>query len=111
VDHRELWHVTLTVGGEKHPVDEVRVALERLSDERPFMLSGRYGESRAEFSYWEEADDLSDAAALALRLWGEHRRTAGLPAWSVLGLEVMSRGEYIRRDHLLLAEPGSWQPF
>jgi hypothetical protein len=111
VDERELWHVTLTVGGDAHPVDDVRGALERLSAERPFMLSGRYSESRAEFSYWEEADDLSDAAALALRLWGEHRRTAGLPAWSVEGLEVMSRDEYVRRDHLLLAEPGSWQPF
>jgi len=111
VDDRELWHVTLTVGGEAHPVDEVRGALERLSEERPFMLSGRYSESRAEFSYWEEADDLSDAAALALRLWGEHRRTAGLPAWSVQGLVVMSRDEYVRGDHLLLAEPGSWQPF
>jgi hypothetical protein len=111
VDHHELWHVTLTVGGQAHPVEEVRCALQRLSDERPFMLSGRYGESRAEFSYWDEADDLADAAALALRLWGEHRRTAGLPAWSVQGLEVLARDEYVRRDHLLLAEPGSWQPF
>ena len=108
---RELWHVTLTVGGEEHPVEEVRCALERLSAERPFMLSGRYAPSRAEFSYWDEADDLADAAALALRLWGEHRRTAGLPAWAVQGLEVLSRAEYVRRDHLLLAEPGSWQPF
>jgi hypothetical protein len=111
VDYRELWHVTLSVGGEAHPVEEVRGALERLSEERPFMLSGRYAESRAEFSYWEEAEELSDAAALALRLWGEHRRTAGLPAWSVKGLEVMSRDEYMRRDHLLLVKPGSWQPY
>ena len=111
MDHRELWHVTLSVGGEPHPVEEVRRALERLSEERPFMLSGRYAAERAEFSYWDEADDLSDAAALALRLWGEHRRTAGLPDWSVCGLEVLSREEYIRRDHVLLAEPGSWHPF
>ena len=108
---RQLWHVTLTVGGERQPVDEVRAALERLSSERPFMLSGRYAAELAEFSYWEEADDLADAAALALRLWGEHRRTAGLPAWSVCGLEVLSRAEYVRRDHLVLAEPGTWQPF
>jgi hypothetical protein len=111
LDHRELWHVTLTVGGDSHPTEEVRAALERLSAERPFMLSGRYGADRAEFSYWEEADDLADAAALALRLWGEHRRTAGLPVWAVRGLEVMSRAECIRRDHVVLAEPGSLQPF
>lgn len=108
---RQLWHVTLTVGGDRQPVDEVRAALERLSSERPFMLSGRYAAELAEFSYWEEADDLADAAALALRLWGEHLRTAGLPAWSVCGLEVLSRTEYVRRDHLVLAEPGTWQPF
>ena len=111
MDDRQLWHVRLTVGGERHPVDEVRAALERLSDERGFTLSGRYAAELAEFGYWDEADDLADAAALALRLWGEHRVSAGLPAWSVCGLEVLSRDEYQRRDRLPLAEPGSWQPF
>ena len=106
-----LWHVTLTVGGDAQAPSDVRAAMERLSDERPFMLSGRYAAERAEFSYWEEAGDCADAAALALRLWGEHRVSAGLPAWSVCGLEVLSREEYQRRDHLPLAEPGSWQPF
>lgn len=106
-----LWHVTLTVGGEDHPVAEVRAAMQRLSEERAFMLSGRYGGQLAEFSYWEEAGDCADAAALALRLWWEHQTTAGLPNWSVCGLEVLSREEYVRRDRLVLAEPGSWQPF
>jgi hypothetical protein len=111
VDLNGLWHVTLTVGGHTHPVAEVRAAMERLSEERPFMLSGRYGKELAEFSYWDEAGDCAAAAALALRLWGEHRLTAGLPDWSVCGLEVLSREEYVRRDHLMLAEPGTWQPF
>ena len=111
MDDRQLWHVTLMVGGERHAVEDVRAALERLSDERGFMLSGRYGAQLAEFSYWDEAADLADVAALALRLWGEHRSSAGLPAWSVCGLEVLSRDEYQRRDHLPLVEPGSWQPF
>ena len=111
MDPTGLWHVRLTVGGEAYPVGEVRAAMQRLSDERPFMLSGRYAAELAEFSYWEEAQDCADAAALALRLWWEHRQTAGLPDWSVFGLEVLSREEYMRRDHLMLAEPGSWQPF
>jgi len=111
VDHSRLWHVTLTVGGAAQPVDEVRSAMERLSAERPFMLSGRYGAEMAEFSYWDEADDCADACAIALRLWGDHRGSAGLPAWSVQGLEVISREHYVRRAHLVLAEPGSWQPF
>ncbi len=49
------------------------------SHEQPFLLAGRYAPDRAEVRYWEEAPDVasSDAAALALRLWGEHRGTAG----------------------------------
>jgi len=111
VQARGLWHVTLTVGGDACDIDEVRAAMQRLSEERAFMISGRYADARAELSYWDEADDCGDVCALALRLWGEHRRTAKLPAWSVRGLEVLSREEYVRREQSVLAEPGSWQPF
>ena len=103
--------MTLTVGGEPCEVDEVRAAMHRLSAERAFMISGRYAASRAELAYWDEADECEDVCALALRLWGEHRRTAKLPAWSVRGLEVLSREEYVRREQSVLGEPGSWQPF
>jgi hypothetical protein len=106
-----LWHVTVTVGGDECDVSEVRAAMLRLSAERAHMISGRYAGTRAELSYWDEADDCGDVCALALRLWGEHRRTAGLPAWSVRGLEVLTREEYVRREQVVLAEPGSWQPF
>jgi hypothetical protein len=92
-----MWHVTLTVVGEAVPPAEVKTALERLAHERPFLLTARYAADRAELRYWEEARDLEDAAALALRLWGEHRRTAGLPPWRVAGLEVVDRATYQRR--------------
>jgi len=92
-----LWHVTLTVAGPECPPAEVLQALERLSAERPFFLSGRYDSERAELRYWEEARDLEDAAALALRLWGEHRLTADLPPWRVTGLEVVDRATFQRR--------------
>ncbi len=87
----ELWHVTLTVGGASREPENVRVALEQLAAERPFLLSGRYGPDRAEIRYWEEARDCADACALALRVWGEHRSSASLPPWQVLGLEVLAR--------------------
>jgi hypothetical protein len=92
-----MWHVTLTVVGEVVAVGDVREALERLTQERPFLLSARYAADRAELRYWEEARDLEDAAALALRLWGEHRSTAGLPPWRVAGLEVVDRSTFQRR--------------
>lgn len=37
------------------------------------------------------------AAAVALRLWGEHRQTAGLPPWEIVGLEVIDRATYHQR--------------
>jgi hypothetical protein len=95
-----LWLVTLTLGGV--PIDpvDVKSALERLSAEHPFLLSGRYAGDCAELRYWEEAETCGDACALALRLWGEHRVSAQLPPWEVLALEVVERGASDRRNGL-----------
>jgi hypothetical protein len=95
--HVGMWHVTLTVGGDPVEAELIREGLERLTHERPFLLSARYAPDRAEVRYWEEARDVDDAAALALRLWGEHRLTAGLPSWRVTGLEVVDRATFQRR--------------
>jgi hypothetical protein len=92
-----LWHVTLSVSGEEAPVKEVRRALEQLAHDHPFLLTSRYAGDHAEIRYWEEARDLHDAAAVALRLWGEHRQTAGLPPWEIVGLEVIDRQTYHQR--------------
>ncbi len=110
-----LWHVTLTVGGEPIEAPLLRAALERLSEERPFLLSGRYGDSRAELRYWEEAPSCADAAALALRLWGEHRSSANLPDWHVQGVEVVDRAIFQRRagelGSAIMTPAGGWRPF
>lgn len=106
-----LWHVTLTVAGDEQGPDDVLAALERLAAERPFFLSGRYSRERAELRYWEEAVDCSDACAMALRVWFEHRESAMLPPWRVVALEVVSRDEHRRRDGSALAAAGAWQPF
>ncbi|MFE9383371.1 hypothetical protein ACFYMO_09010 [Streptomyces sp. NPDC007025] len=96
VDSR-LWHVTLNVAGRDAPLGDVRRALERLAHDHPFLLTSRYADDHAEIRYWEEAQDLHDAAAVALRLWGEHRSSAGLPPWEIVGLEVIGRETYRRR--------------
>jgi hypothetical protein len=92
-----LWHVTVSVAGAPTDPAEVRAGLEQLSMDHPFLMSGRYACDHAEVRYWEEADDVHDALAMALRLWGEHRRTAGLPTWTVVGLEVVDRATHRRR--------------
>ncbi|MFF9348314.1 hypothetical protein [Streptomyces sp. NPDC014734] len=92
-----LWHVTLSVSGAEIPLGEVRRGLEQLAHDHPFLLTSRYANDHAEIRYWEEARDLHDAAAVALRLWGEHRSTAGLPPWEIVGLEVIDRETYHQR--------------
>jgi len=92
-----LWHVSVTVAGAAHEASVVRDAMLRLAEERPFLHSLRYGPDRAEIRYWEEAFDMLDAASLALRVWNEHRATAGLPRWEVVGLEVLEREAFYRR--------------
>ena len=96
-DEARLWHVTVTVTGSAHDATVVREAMVRLSEERPFLHALRYAVDRAEIRYWEEANDLLDAASLALRVWDEHRDSAGLPRWEVVGLEVLERDAFQRR--------------
>ncbi|MGW0787312.1 hypothetical protein ACWD04_03440 [Streptomyces sp. NPDC002911] len=96
----KLWHITLSVSGTETPLREVRRGLEQLAHDHPFLLTSRYAGDHAEIRYWEEARDLHDAAAVALRLWGEHRSSAKLPPWEIVGLEVIDRETY----HLRIAE-------
>ncbi|MFF9566421.1 hypothetical protein [Streptomyces sp. NPDC014685] len=93
----KLWHITLSVSGGAVPLEEVRRGLEQLAHDHPFLLTSRYADDHAEIRYWEEARDLHDAAAVALRLWGEHRSTARLPPWEIVGLEVIDRETYHQR--------------
>ncbi|MEU1472218.1 hypothetical protein ABZ434_28850 [Streptomyces sp. NPDC005761] len=93
----KLWHITLCVSGAEIPLTEVRRGLEQLAHDHPFLLTSRYANDHAEIRYWEEARDLHDAAAVALRLWGEHRSSAGLPPWEIVGLEVIDRETYHQR--------------
>lgn len=93
------WHVTVTLAGREHDAELVRDALARLAMERPFLHSMRYRRNRAELQYWEQAEGMLDAASLALRLWNEHRDSAGLPEWEVVGLEVLERDTLQHRAH------------
>ena len=93
-----LWHVTVTVAGDQMEPLIVRQALSRLAAQRPFLHSLKFARERAEIRYWEEAECLLDAASLALRVWNEHRESAGLPRWEVVGLEVLERPVFLSRD-------------
>ncbi|MGW6916462.1 hypothetical protein ACWGB8_21945 [Kitasatospora sp. NPDC054939] len=96
-EQARLWHVVLSVAGQVTPLTALRAGLERLAHDHSFFLTARYAADHAEIRYWEQARDLHDAAAMALRLWGEHKATAKLPPWEIVGLEVVDRATYHKR--------------
>ncbi|WP_432548226.1 hypothetical protein [Kineococcus sp. SYSU DK004] len=103
-----LWSVTLTVAGAGTDPRAVRAGLDRLLAQSPFLSSVRYSGERAELRYWDEAEDVDDAAAMALRLWSEHRGSADLPDWSVVGVEVVDRATVEHRA--AQRSGGRWRP-
>jgi hypothetical protein len=86
-----LWHVTVTFAGSAVDPAELKNGLQRLTQESPFLASARYADDRVEVRYWDEAENIDDAAAMALRLWHDHRESTRLPEWHVVGLEVLDR--------------------
>ena len=101
-----MWHVTLTVAGDPVSSESIQAALERLSEQHPFLLAGRFAIDRAEVRYWEQADDAETAVSLALHLWNEHLDSAGLPPWEVVGVEVVDRETFHRRGRWVAERPG-----
>ncbi len=95
------WHVVLTVAGQ--PVEPLlaRAAMQRLREERPFLDSVEVAADSAELQFWDEGDNMLDVASLAMRLWNEHRESANLPDWEVVGLEVVEKTLRGRRGDLL----------
>jgi hypothetical protein len=96
-DRARLWHVVLSVAGEPVPLSELKRGLEQLAHDHTPFLTARYATDHGEIRYWEQAEDLHDAAAMALRLWGEHKASAKLPPWEIVGLEVVDRPTYHKR--------------
>ena len=92
-----LWHVVLSVAGRATPLTELKRGLEQLAHDHTPFLTARYAVDHGEIRYWEQAEDLQDAAAMALRLWGEHKASAQLPPWEIVGLEVVDRSTYHKR--------------
>jgi hypothetical protein len=92
-----LWHVTITLSGDSMEPLMIRAALGRLVEQRPFLSGVRFNQETAEITYWDEGDSLVDVGSLALRLWNEYRESANLPAWEVVGLEIVERPVHRQR--------------
>jgi hypothetical protein len=85
------WHVTLTLSGEAVEPRIVRRAMQRLNEERPFLDSVTSTGDTVEIQFWDEGENMLDVASLAMRLWNEHRDSARLPKWEVVGLEIVEK--------------------
>ena len=92
------WHVRLTLSGA--PVEPLilRGAVQRLNQERPFLDSISSNGESAEIQFWDEGESMLDVASLAMRLWNEHRGSANLPNWEIVGLEIIGKDLYDRRS-------------
>jgi len=75
----------------------IRGAMQRLNDERQFLDSVISTGHSVEIQFWDEGENMLDVASLAMRLWNEHRESAALPAWEVVGLEIVEKGLRERR--------------
>ena len=92
------WHVRLTLSGV--PVEPLilRGAIQRLNQERPFLDSVASSGESVEIQFWDEGETMLDVASLAMRLWNEHRHSANLPNWEIVGLEIVGKELYDRRS-------------
>jgi hypothetical protein len=94
------WHVTLTLAGEPAEPLIVRGAMQRLTEERQFLDSVVSTGQSVEIQFWDEGQSMLDVASLAMRLWNEHRASARLPNWEVVGLEIVEKDLRDRRGAL-----------
>ena len=69
----------------------VRSAMQRLNEERPFLDSVISNGKSVEIQFWDQGENMLDIASLAMRLWNEHRESARLPNWEVVGLEIVEK--------------------
>ena len=94
------WHVTLTLSGESAEPLIVRGAMQRLNEERQFLDSVISTGKSVEIQFWDEGESMLDVASLAMRLWNEHRDSAKLPDWEVVGLEIVEKDVRDKRGAL-----------
>ena len=91
------WHVTLTLAGAAVEPLLLRAALQRLEVQRPFLDSVVPAPTSVELRFWDQGESLLDVGSLAIRLWNEHRDSAKLPDWEVVGLEIVEKDLRNRR--------------
>ena len=96
------WHVTLTLAGESVEPLIVRAAMQRLAEQHQFLDSVSSTGDSAEIQFWDQGETMLDVASLAMRMWNEHRDSANLPRWEVVGLEVVEKS--VRDGRMLLGQ-------
>lgn len=92
-----MWHVTLTLHGQPHEPGTLAAALEQLAFSHGIDLAARYAPDLVELRYWDEGQDCRGVVGGALSLWDAYRDEVDLPAWPVVGVEVLDRPTFRRR--------------
>lgn len=107
-----MWHVTMQVSGEPAPAGQIDKALRRLCEQDPGNMGARYATTGAELQFWDEGADIEQVVQAAVALWQRARGNAGLPAWTLIGIDVAERTLWRLRqtDAPVAIAPGSVVP-
>lgn len=107
-----LWHVTLQVSGDAAPAGQVGSALRKLCELDPGNMGARYATTGAELQFWDEGADIEQVISAAVSLWQRARGNAGLPDWTLTGVDVAERTLWRQRQTSTPAviAPGSVVP-
>ncbi len=92
-----LWHVTVTVHGQPQAADRLQLGLQTMAFSHGIDLCARYSPDTVELRYWDEGSDCRVVVGHALALWDDYRGEVDLPAWPVVGVEVLDRTSFRRR--------------
>ncbi len=93
----DLWHVTVTVHGQPQTADRLQLGLQTMAFSHGVDLAARYSPDTVELRYWDEGSDCRTVVGHALALWDDYRTEVDLPAWPVVGVEVLDRTSFRRR--------------
>ncbi len=93
----DLWHVTVTVHGQPQTADRLQLGLQTMAFSHGVDLAARYSPDTVELRYWDEGHDCRAVVGHALDLCDDHRQDSDLPAWPVVGVEVLDRPAFRRR--------------
>ena len=92
-----LWHVTVTVHGQPQAADRLQLGLQTMAFSHGIDLCASLQSRHRRTPVLGRRVRLPGCRRHALALWDDYRGEVDLPAWPVVGVEVLDRTSFRRR--------------